>query len=105
MREGTNRTIAVSGASFEALTYLLGLLYTGWQEGQEPTASLQLEALDLAHRWQLDHLVEALEVSLVRRVRSGLQKHTLCHADRMRLLDQLLEAAVLKHLCRLRTAC
>lgn len=28
--------------------------------------SVHLEALDLAHRWQLDHVVDALETKLVK---------------------------------------
>ena len=33
---------------------------------QEHTVAVHLEALDLAHRWQLNHVVEALETKLVK---------------------------------------
>merc|ERR1712187_553117 len=62
-----------------------------------------LEALDLAHRWQVDHTVSALEVALSQGLEDRLAGQL--PEEQVRFLNQLLEAAVMKQLRQLRSAC
>jgi len=103
MLEARSRIIPVPDVSIEALRYLLALIYTGSWEGQEPSSISQLEALDLAHRWQLKHVVEGLEAALAALVPREMQ--ALSPEQQVTLLDKVLEAAVLKELLELRVLC
>lgn len=75
MREGAQRIIEVSSITVHAVRLLLLLLYTGqggfdeedsWR--QEPDLPTVLAALDLAHRWQLLHVVQLLASAAVPRI-------------------------------------
>jgi len=73
MREGDRKEIEVSDCSEEALHFLLSLLYTGSissteESTQEPPASIMLCALNLAHRWQVGHVVRMLVLALAQRI-------------------------------------
>jgi len=105
MREGQTQKILVSDVSEEALRHLLVLIYTGCPD-KEHSITVHLEALDLAHRWQLDHVVEALEMKLVKEV-SDVSKFSMQDKpqDQLALIDRALEHAVLKQLPNLRSAC
>lgn len=103
MQEATSKAISVPGVSVEALRYLLALIYTGFWEEDEPSATIQLQALDLAHRWQVKHVVEGLELTLI-----SVMKQEIAAASpeqQVNLLDKVLEAAVLKELLGLRCFC
>lgn len=93
MREGATGIIRVEGASAEAATLCLHLIYTGLISGVDvPLPQTLLGAIDLAHRWQVDHVVAMLERGLAKTVTAA------CLAD-------VFEAAVLKDLPVLRSAC
>lgn len=100
MREGQTQKVP-SNISQAALRHLVALIYTGCPD-KEYSISVHLEALDLAHRWQLDHVVEALETKLVKEVSAASK---LSVQDQLALIDHALESAVLKHLPNLRQAC
>ncbi|CAK9040538.1 BTB/POZ and TAZ domain-containing protein 5 (BTB and TAZ domain protein 5) [Durusdinium trenchii] len=100
MREGQTQKIP-SNVSEEALRHLVSLIYTGCPDKEHPM-SIHLEALDLAHRWQLDHLVDALETKLVKEL-PDITRLEL--KDQLQLIDGALEQAVLKRLPRLRSTC
>jgi len=68
MREGARKVIEVKGCSLAALRLLLSLVYTGAVVGEEPSAAAMLVALDLAHRWQVLHVVQMLAGALQRRL-------------------------------------
>merc|ERR1719203_1128961 len=74
MREGANGVIEVNGCSAAAVRLLLSLVYTGAPcngpsgEEEDFTSSTILAALDLAHRWQLLHVVQLLSAAASRRV-------------------------------------
>lgn len=78
MREGAHRVIEVVGSSASAVRLLLSLVYTGGAgasgaggaEEEEPGTATILAALDLAHRWQLLHVVQLLAGAAARRVDS-----------------------------------
>ncbi|CAJ1435220.1 unnamed protein product [Effrenium voratum] len=91
MKEGRTRNIRVEGVTVESTKLFLQLMYTGVTE-LEVRASVLLGVLDLAHRWQVPHLVHMAERSLVEMV--GLET-----------LGELCEAGVLKQLPKLRSAC
>lgn len=103
MQEGITKRIRVHGASTAALRHVLVMMYTGCSEGDELPVEVQLDALDLAHRWQVEHVVTALDLVLARRLGQELRGQPLERQER--LLDELLTAAVLKSMPRLRTAC
>lgn len=103
MQEARSKVIAVPGVSVEALRYLLALIYTGFWEEDEPSATIQLQALDVAHRWQVKHVVEGLELTLI-----SVTKQELSAASpeqQVCIVDKVLEAAVLKELLGLRCFC
>jgi len=66
MREGVSKVIEVAGCGHEAVRLLVGLIYTGMTVGseEEPSVSTMLSAVDLAHRWQLLHLVRPLSSAI-----------------------------------------
>lgn len=92
MREGQSGVLRVEGASEEAVRLLLQLIYTGTTTCEEIDTAELLGAMDLAHRWQIGHVVEMLEWALAAKVDT---QH----------LNVLCEAAVLKGLPVLRAAC
>lgn len=92
MREGQTGVLRVEGASEQAVRLLLQLVYTGTTTGEDPEVPELLGAMDLAHRWQITHIVDMLEWALAGKV-------TLGH------LNSLCEGAVLKGLPVLRNAC
>merc|ERR1711924_9885 len=57
MREGVSQKIVVDDCSGDAVKMLLALLYTGTLTGEdEPQMGTMLDALMLAHRWQVQHV-------------------------------------------------
>jgi len=72
MREGAHKQIQVKDCSIQALRLLLSLVYTGMAPscmGDDPiSASALLAALDLAHRWQVLHVVQMLASALQRHI-------------------------------------
>jgi len=92
MREGQTGVVRVEGATDEGVRLLLQLIYTGTITGEDPEVPELLIAMDLAHRWQIGHVVEMLEWSLAGKV-------DVAH------FNALCEAAVLKGLPALRSAC
>jgi len=70
----------------------------------------QLLALDLAHRWQVDHAVSMLEKSLMQSLREGSDRRSWFNsprdvAEHAQVFDSLCEAASLKELPLLRAEC
>lgn len=92
MQEGNTGIIRVEGVSAEAVRLCLHLIYTGTTCSDSPKPALLLQALDLAHRWQVNHVVSMLERGLANLV-SGAT------------LAEIFEAAVLKDLHVLRNVC
>merc|ERR1712113_803680 len=90
-REGENKFIAVKESSGTVVSFLLELTYSGTTT-VEVEPSIALEALDLAHRWQVHFVVEMLERSL----------HSMLSDD---TFESIAEAAQLKGLQRLMTSC
>jgi len=70
MREGARKLIRVKDCNATALRLLLALIYTGTIGtcDTEPTPELLLAALDLAHRWQVMHIVQMIATALQRHV-------------------------------------
>merc|ERR1740129_2049814 len=70
MREGARKIIEVKDCSTQALRLLLSLIYTGTAGAgdEEPGPGAILAALDLAHRWQVMHVVQMLASALQRRL-------------------------------------
>lgn len=91
MQEGKSGVIHVDGVSFEAARQVLQLIYTG-TICDEPKAAVMLGVIDLAHRWQVAHVVDMAERALINLV--SLEN-----------LGEICEAAVLKELPALRAAC
>lgn len=63
MREGCNQRIDVKDASQEGASFFLELTYTG-TSCSDVDHSVALVALDLAHRWQVDHVVAMVSRAL-----------------------------------------
>lgn len=91
MQEGKTGVIHVDGVSFEAAKQVLQLIYTG-TICDEPKACVMLGVIDLAHRWQVAHVVDMAERALINLVS-------------LESLGEICEAAVLKELPALRAAC
>lgn len=91
MREGQTGLVQVESTSVEAVRLLLQLMYSGtiWED---PEVSVLLGTLDCAHRWQVGHVVAMAERALATKVTAET-------------FGALCEAAVLKELPVLRTAC
>jgi len=104
MKESKSKVVTVPGVSVAALRHFLSMVYTGYPPDDDAPIRVQLEALDLAHRWQVAAVVDALEVSLADVIGDEFCPSQMAH-DQLQLLDELLEAAVLKQLRRLRFAC
>lgn len=69
MREGVQQKITLDDCSLSATKMLLSLLYTGSIPGEdEPTVATMLEALQLGHRWQIQHVVEMLVSAIATRL-------------------------------------
>eukprot|EP00811_Abedinium_folium_P036207 NODE_8938_length_1458_cov_6.129226.p1 GENE.NODE_8938_length_1458_cov_6.129226~~NODE_8938_length_1458_cov_6.129226.p1 ORF type:complete len:379 (-),score=107.47 NODE_8938_length_1458_cov_6.129226:184-1320(-) len=70
MREGARKAFEVKDCSTKALKLLLSLIYTGTTGAgdEEPSVALMLTALDLAHRWQVLHVVQMLALALEARI-------------------------------------
>jgi len=93
MQEGRTGVVRVEGASIDSVRLCLHLIYTGTTASAElPEPTVLLEALDIAHRWQIGHVVSMLEKQLVRLV----SPETLL---------PIYEAALLKDMGPLRVAC
>jgi hypothetical protein len=65
-REGASKEIEVRDCCLEGVRLLIGLIYTGMVDSTDgrPIVSTMLAALDLAHRWQLLHLVPLLSAAV-----------------------------------------
>jgi len=94
MREGARKLIRVKDCSATALRLLLALIYTGTIGtcDMEPTPELLLAALDLAHRWQVLHIVQMIA--------TGLQRHLSLDC-----FEPILDAALRFELQALLSAC
>uniref|UniRef100_A0A7S1S1J6 BTB domain-containing protein n=1 Tax=Alexandrium catenella TaxID=2925 RepID=A0A7S1S1J6_ALECA len=70
MREGVQRAIEVVGHTVQAVRLLLALVYTGTVSSTDegPDVPTILNSLDLAHRWQLLHVVTMLASAVSQRV-------------------------------------
>lgn len=91
MRERETGIIKVEGVSVEAVRLFLYLVHTGTTTAElEPT--LLLDCLDIAHRWQVNHVVDMVENALIGLVNA-------------RILLPCFEAALRKDLPALRIAC
>lgn len=102
MKEAQSKVISVSGVSVEGLRFLLSLIYTGGWEADEPPITVHLEVIDLAHRWQLNHIVEGLEATVQKILPLHLSSST--GPSRIMIMDKVLETAVLKDLSKLLTS-
>jgi len=91
MREGQTGVIQVDGVSLDSLRLVLQLIYSG-TICDEPGVATLLGALDLAHRWQVGHVVLMAERALANSVAPDN-------------IAELCEAALLKDLPVLRAAC
>ncbi|CAJ1453248.1 unnamed protein product, partial [Effrenium voratum] len=101
MREGRTQKVEVS-CSEEALRHLLALIYTGCPE-KDHRMAVQLQALELAHMWQIGHLVEALETKICKQLPQELPEQL--PEEQRRTMEELLQAAKLKQLPRLWAEC
>jgi len=63
MREGSQKCIDVTDTTNKGVTFFLELLYTGTSSA-DLDASVALEALDLAHRWQTQGIVTMVVCAL-----------------------------------------
>mmetsp|Transcript_99105 Transcript_99105/g.275961 ORF Transcript_99105/g.275961 Transcript_99105/m.275961 type:complete len:389 (-) Transcript_99105:120-1286(-) len=70
MSEGAQKAIKVVGCTAQAVRLLLALVYTGTVSSADegPDVSTILSTLDLAHRWQLLHVVQMLASAASQRV-------------------------------------
>lgn len=70
MREGAQKVIEVVGCTTHAVRLLLALIYTGTVSSADegPDVNTILSTLDLAHRWQLLHVVQMLASAAAQRV-------------------------------------
>jgi len=89
MREGAQRVIEVTGSSARAVGLILALVYTGavaaGSDDEDPGMADILSALDLAHRWQLLHVVQMLAAAAARRIDSDTFEATMDAALRLEL--------------------
>ena len=90
MKEARSKRIAVDVPT-KALSFMFELLYTG-ASSKVFSNSFALPALDLAHRWQITHIVEMLETP----VAGALNVENFADVS---------ESAVLKDLPKLKLAC
>ena len=91
MREGDERRIELKDSPCEGASLFLDLLYAGTTYAQVETAAL-LEAIQLAHRWQVDHVTSMLEASLVAEISDAS-------------FGSIAKVAALLDLCALKAAC
>jgi len=94
MREGTMRTVDVECRA-DVMKLLLSLIYTGsvTADSEEPLAAdVMLGCLDVAHRWDVRHVVQMLVPQL-------------CRMLSLDNLEQVWESAVLKQQQELLAAC
>jgi len=104
MQEQQSRVVKVSDVTQPSLKYLLTLMYVGHCD-EEPAAEVQLEAADLAHRWQARDLVDYLDRALAMQFQEdSFDAGEDNDFHKIALLNQALEAAELKQLSRLRSA-
>jgi len=70
MKEGEHREIVVADCSDSAVHMLLMLLYTGSVDSleTEPSSAMLLDAVALGHRWQIQHVVDMLDLALSKRL-------------------------------------
>uniref|UniRef100_A0A7S1WNA5 BTB domain-containing protein n=1 Tax=Alexandrium catenella TaxID=2925 RepID=A0A7S1WNA5_ALECA len=86
MREGRRKVIEAKGCCLPSLRLLLSLIYTGTvAAGEEPSAAAMLMALDLAHRWQVLHVVQMLASALQRRLDIDCLEPVMDAASRFQL--------------------
>jgi len=103
MQEGRRKQIDLEGVKPAAVRLLLVHVYTGCFEGNGRCISDELEALSLAHRWQIDNTVQVLERSLVAYIREELQSHTpdmqAAHLSSLSNAAKLHNLGFLAHAC------
>eukprot|EP00928_Gymnodinium_smaydae_P054062 TRINITY_DN37901_c0_g1_i1.p1 TRINITY_DN37901_c0_g1~~TRINITY_DN37901_c0_g1_i1.p1 ORF type:complete len:430 (-),score=99.22 TRINITY_DN37901_c0_g1_i1:63-1289(-) len=88
MKEGATQVIDVEDCTLEGLRLLVGLIYTGTVDSSAdatPTVPTILCALDLAHRWQVNHLVPMLAAGAGRRLDENCLEGAMCAALRLQL--------------------
>lgn len=92
MTESKSGVIAVRDVSVASVKLCLQLIYTGLFSDEENQASVLLGAVDIAHRWQVGHVVDSLEQALIRAISDST-------------IEAIFEAAFLKGLTKLTAAC
>lgn len=97
MREGSRRVIEVQDCGIRSLRLFLSLVYTGtvsssFCQGEEAGTGDVLAAVDLAHRWQVLHVVDMLATALQNRI-------CIDH------LEPIMDVAVRLHLASLLSSC
>lgn len=65
MLEGQQKRIEVRDSPAAGVSLFIDLLYSGTSFTAGPHSDALISALELAHRWQVDHVTAMLEVSLV----------------------------------------
>lgn len=70
MREGSRKVIDVEGCTAQSMRLLLALVYTGTVSSSDegPGVETILGTLDVAHRWQLFHVVQMLASAAAQRI-------------------------------------
>lgn len=91
-REGVRKHIDVTDRPAAAMSLLLELAYTGAASSALNDVAVVLAALDLAHRWQMQNVVDMLE----RALQNNLSDEAF---------SRIAEAATLKGLHALKTSC
>jgi len=90
MREGIQQKITLEGCSSTAVRLLLALLYTGSVPGdEEPCLTNLLDALELGHRWQVQHVVDILTSAAMKRLGMHSLEAVLGVALRMQDMELL----------------
>ncbi|CAE6916274.1 klhl36, partial [Symbiodinium sp. CCMP2456] len=92
MKEGSCRRIDIKDSSSRGISLFLDLLYTSSSAIADLDYKTMLVALDLAHRWQVQHIVDMLTNSLQQEINVGS-------------FGEIAETATLKGIERLQRAC
>ncbi|CAE7742034.1 klhl36 [Symbiodinium microadriaticum] len=92
MKEGSCRRIDIKDSSSRGISLFLDLLYTSSSAIADLDYKTMLVALDLAHRWQVQHIVDMLANSLQQEINAGS-------------FGEIAESATLKSIEPLQKAC
>ena len=88
MAEKDSKTIDVSDVSNASVKLLLEICYCGCVQDVKRSWKLVLDALDLAHRWQIDFVVRVLEKMLIPKI-AFASFEALCEAASLKDLVAL----------------